>query len=394
MRFEAKLALRYFRARRKSLARFTSLVAALGIAAGVASLILANALARGFADEMQDKILANTAHVSIFLNDGTEIFDWLETKARLEKLANVRAVSATAYESAVLSGGQTTSYAVLRVAENGGQLTNAENQKPKAKDQPVEISVGKELAEKANLKTGDAAEIITIENEIAPHTRKVFVAEIFQTGLYEYDSTWIRIAPEDYARLKNRAAFAPTILSVAVADIYRADETANQIRGALGERFKVVDWQQANEPLFAALSLERRVALAIISLIIFIAALNITTTLALLVGERRLDIAVLRTCGARTRNLIFIFLLEGLLLGAVGIFFGVAFGLLGCLLGNRFRIINLSKEVYSLDSIPFHPTLSNVVLIISIAFLLVLAATVYPAFKASRIKPLENLRQQ
>jgi len=142
------------------------------------------------------------------------------------------------------------------------------------------------------------------------------------------------------------------------------------------------------------LSLERRVALAIISLIIFIAALNITTTLALLVNERRLDIAVLRTCGARARQLIFIFLIEGLLLGFVGIFGGAVLGLLGCVLGNHFRVVSISKEVYSLSYIPFRSDLETIALIIFVAFLLCLTATAYPAFKASRMKPLENLRQQ
>jgi lipoprotein-releasing system permease protein len=262
-------------------------------------------------------------------------------------------------------------------------------------DRPIEVSLGKELAEKTNLRVGDKAEIILIESEAAaPTTRKVSVKETFQTGLYEYDATWIYISPADFTRLKNSGNFAPTILSVSVKDIYQADVTAAAIRADLGDDFKVVDWQEANQPLFAALSLERRVALAIISLIIFVAALNITTTLALLVGERRLDIAVLRTCGAKTRHLIFIFLIEGLLLGLAGIVVGVVLGLLGCFLGNYFKVVNLSKEVYSLSHIPFRPNLENILPIIFIAFLLCLAATVYPASKASRIKPLENLRRQ
>ncbi len=405
MNFELKLAWRYFRARRKSLARFTSFVAVVGIAAGVASLIIAQSLARGFSDEMQNKILANTAHVSVFLSDGAEISNWQEIKTNLENLENVREVSATTFESAIITGTQARSYAVLRVInsrqpsavsrwENSEQRTANSEQQMQIEDQLIEISLGKELAEKSGLKIGDAAEIITIENETAPKTSKVSVGEIFQTGLYEYDSTWIRISPEDYARLKEQNIFAPTILNVSVKDIYAADKTAREIRQTLGEDFKVVDWQEANQPLFAALSLERKVALAIISLIIFVAALNITTTLALLVGERRLDIAVLRTCGAKTKNLIFIFLLEGLFLGIAGIFTGVFFGLLGCLIGNRFKIINLPSEVYSLNYIPFHPNLSGILLIVSIAFFLCLAATVYPAFKASKIKPLENLRTQ
>jgi lipoprotein-releasing system permease protein len=140
--------------------------------------------------------------------------------------------------------------------------------------------------------------------------------------------------------------------------------------------------------------LERKAALAIISLIIFIAALNITTTLALLVNERRLDIAILRTSGARTRSLMTIFLLEGLFLGFTGIFFGVALGLFGCLIGNYFKIISLPEEVYSLSYIPLRPEISNILLIIFIAVFLCLVATLYPALKASRIRPLENLRTQ
>ena len=403
MRFEPKLAWRYFRARRKSLARFTSCVAVVGIAAGVASLIIAQSLARGFSDEMQDKILANTAHVSVFLNDSAEISDWREVIEKLKKSENVKEVSATTYESAVIVGTRATSYAILRVVEGRG--TRDEGRGSEAKNlspldprpstlAPLEISLGKELAEKTNLKIGDEAEIITLENELAPTTSKVFIKDIFQTGLYDYDSTWIYISSEDFARLKAQKFFTPTILSVSVKDIYAADKTADEIRANVGGNFKVVDWQEANRPLFAALSLERRVALVIVSLIIFIAALNITTTLVLLAGERRFDIAILRTCGARTRSLIFIFLLEGLLLGFTGIFFGVGLGLLGCFLGNYFKIVRLSAEVYSLNYIPFHPDLNNILLIILIAFLTCLAATVYPALKVSKIKPLENLRRQ
>ncbi|MDQ3373630.1 MAG: FtsX-like permease family protein, partial [Acidobacteriota bacterium] len=188
--------------------------------------------------------------------------------------------------------------------------------------------------------------------------------------------------------------FSPAILSVSVKNIFKADKIADRIRAKLGENFKVIDWQEANQPLFAALSLEKRVGLAIFALIIFIAALNITTTLALLVNERKFDIAILRTCGVKTRSLILIFLLEGLFLGFSGTFFGVILGLLGCFLGNYFKIISLSAEVYSLNYIPFHPDTTNVLLIISITYVLCLAAAAYPALRASRVKPLENLRRQ
>lgn len=387
MSFELKLALKYFRSRRKGLARFTSIIAIVGITVGVASLIIAQALARGFQDEMRDKILANTAHISVFLKDGTRIYNWKNIKSLLLERENVAKVEETTFQNSVIIGQDSTNYSIIKVRHS-----NVISEKSRIDPSRIEVSIGRELAEKSGLKTGDEAEIITFENENAPKKNRVFIDEIFQTGLYEYDSMWIYIKPEDFARLTNQPEFTPSILSVAVRDIYEADQTAEKIRQNLGENFRVVDWQQANQPLFAALSLERKVSFAIISLIIFVAVINITTTLALLVNERRFDIAILRTCGIKTKSLISIFLLEGLLLGFFGILFGVILGLLGCASGNYFRIINLSAEVYSLKYIPFHPDLLIIFFVIFTALILCLAATVYPAFRASKIKPSENLR--
>jgi lipoprotein-releasing system permease protein len=378
MSFELKLAYKYFRARRKSLARFTSTVAIVGIAAGVASLIVAQSLAKGFADEMRDKILANTAHISIFLKDGGEIANYPLIAENLKAAENVREVTPTAYENSLLIGETESGYAVLKVNDRSNLKGS-------------QIAVGARLAEKLELKIGGEAEIVTLENQTPSRVR---IAQTFETGLYDYDSTWIYVSPEKFAQLHGQPQFAPTILNVSVRDIYKTDETARKIRIELGENFKIVDWQEANRPLFAALGLERKVALAVIGLIIFIAALNITTTLALLVNERRLDIAILRTCGATARSLIKIFLVEGLFLGFVGIFAGVGLGLLGCFLGNYFKVISLPAEVYSLNHIPLRPEISIILLIILCAFFLCLTATVYPALKASRIKPLENLRRQ
>jgi lipoprotein-releasing system permease protein len=383
MTFELKLALKYLRSRRKSLARFTSVVAIVGIAVGVASLIVAQSLARGFQDEMREKILANTAHISVFSKTEAQIDNWDLIKRELEKTENVVKIEPLAFQNSILISANTTNYSLLKVRDsNAGNRT--ENR--------IEVQIGRELAEKSDLKAGDEAEIVTFANENEPKKTSVLINEIFQTGLYEYDSTWISVTPENFIRLTNREKFTPSILGVSVADIYSADKTADEIRRILGAEFRVIDWQQANAPLFAALSLERKVSFAIISLIIFIAVLNITTTLALLVNERRFDIAILRTCGIKTKSLISVFLFEGLLLGFSGISAGVILGLLGCFLGNYFKIINLPAEVYSLNYIPFRPDLSNVLLIIFTALVLCLAATAYPAFRASRIKPLENLK--
>jgi lipoprotein-releasing system permease protein len=395
MSFEFKLALKYFRSRRKSLTRFTSIAAVVGIAFGVASLIIAQALARGFQDEMRDKILVNTAHITVFLKDGTQIFNWEEIKKSLEKSENISKVTPTAYENSILIGKDATVYSIIRVQNSNDNLQNLSDTQTsdiKNENNLIKISIGAELAKKSGLEQGDEAEIITFENENAPKNTQVLIKEIFQTGLFEYDSTWIYMTPENFASLTNQPKFTPAILGISVNDIYKADEITDKITGNLGENFRVIDWQEANRPLFAALSLERKVSFAIISLIIFIAVLNITTTLALLVNERKFDIAILRTCGIKTKSLISIFLFEGFFLGFFGVFFGVILGLLGCLTGNYFKLIHLSAEVYSLTYIPFHPNLLNVLLIISTALLLCLSATIYPAYRASRIKPLDNIR--
>jgi lipoprotein-releasing system permease protein len=395
VRFELKLAWTYFRARRKSTARFTAIVAIAGIACGVASLIIVQALTRGFASEMQEKILSNTAHITIFQTNSREIQNWQIVKREIEKIENIREVTPTSYENALIISEKATSHAVLRVWSRESGVESQNPQTPDSRLQtPDSVVLGAELAEKTGLKAGDEAEIVLPSNEYLPQTKTVRVADIFRTGIYDYDATWIYISPENFARVFEQNVFTPTVLSVAVRDVYAADETARKIREMLPPHFKVVDWQEANQPLFAALSMEKKVSLAIISLIIFIAALNITTTLALLVNERKLDIAVLRTCGARARSLILIFLLEGLFLGVIGIFAGVILGLSLCFAGNYFEVINLPSEVYSLSYVPLVLNPGDIFFIVAIAFLLCLIATIYPAWRASQIKPLDNLRDR
>ena len=220
MSFESKLAFKYFRARRKSLARFTSIVAVIGIAAGVASLIFAQALSNGFADEMRDKILANTAHVSVFLTDGGEISDRQTIQTKLQTIENIKEISATTYENTFLIGETSVNYAALRViSDSRFQISDSDR---------GGIAVGAKLAEKAGLKINDSAEIITLENGIEPKRTRVRIAGTFETGLYDYDSTWIYVSPEKFAQIHGQPQFTPTILNVSVKDIYKSSETAQK----------------------------------------------------------------------------------------------------------------------------------------------------------------------
>jgi lipoprotein-releasing system permease protein len=350
-----------------------------GIAAGVASLIVAQALGRGFRQEMQEKVLANTAHIQVFRNDGGGIADWNNIERALSGVENVSGVSPTAYETAVLIGPRSAAPAMLRVTENTG--------KPG-------LMIGAELAEKAGVLAGDRADLVVLENDAEPRTVQVTVGGTFRTGLFDYDAAWVNIGPRYYASLHGLQSFTPTQLNVELDDINSSPETAAAIRSALGSEYRVLDWQEANRPLFEALALERRTGLAVISLIVIIAALNITTTLALLVNERRLDVAVLRTCGASTRSLLLLFVLEGSVLGLLGTLFGTAAGLLACWLGNRFQVAKLSAEVYSLGLVPLSPALTDLISIAAAALAISLLAALYPAFAASRLKPMENLRNR
>jgi lipoprotein-releasing system permease protein len=261
-------------------------------------------------------------------------------------------------------------------------------------DGVVGISVGTELATRTGLQQGSNAEMFLLRNGTETRRSRVEVVEIFKTGLFDFDSMTVRVSTADFANLYGDEQFMPRSLNISVKDIYGSDVTARSIREIAGNEFRVIDWQEANRPLFAALSLEKKVAFAIILLIILIAVLNITTTLALLVNERRSDIAVLRTCGAKAKSLILMFVLEGLLLGTIGILGGSIIGLLACWLANVNRLISLPADVYSIAYIPLRPVVGDVLVIAVVTSALCLIATFYPAFAASRIKPMENFRIQ
>jgi len=385
VRFEFHLALRYLRVpRRNRLAQFTATAAIIGIAAGTAAMILAQALSNGFRQEMQDKILQNTAHVTVFRKDDTEIFDSQNLIEQIKQIEDVKTAAPTTFDSALLIGKTNSSYAILRAVQNSSQ-----SDRPK-------IEIGKVLAEKISLKIGDSAEIVSGTGNggenFAPTSTAVEIAAVFETGIYEYDSTWIRVSLADEARLTGKSFPTATAIAVEVSDIYKSKEIAERISEKIGADYKVLDWQEANRPLFAALALERRIGLLVIGLIIFVAALNITTTLALVVNERRFDIAVLKTCGARAKSIVKIFLIEGLIIGAIGIFAGAILSLASCFFINYFGLINLPPDVYELNRILLKPNSVDVAVTIAIVFAVCLLATIVPARMAARIRPAENLK--
>ena len=408
MPFELFLAFRNLRSRQKRrLARATSLIAVVGIAVGLAALIVAVALANGFRDEMRDKILRGTAHLTVMRSDGLPMTDYKDVAAKVANVPGVLVATGTTYDGAVVIGPRASAYAVLRgidvtstrltaeIAQSvvAGSANGVIEQRAELNEIPA-VMLGSELAARTGLEVGDTADIITASTNVSSpdrSRRRVRVAAVFRSGLFEYDSTWIYL-PLEFAAAFSGKSHAASVVSVQVENIYQVKSIATQVKQSLGSSYTAVDWQEANRPLFTALALERRIGVVIIGLIIFIAALNITTTLILVVIERRRDIAILNALGATSKSIMSIFVIEGALVGMVGAVMGVLLGAAAIVIANRYQLISLPADVYSISSVPLNLNLRDMALAALAAFVLSVIATIYPARAAARIRPAEMLR--
>lgn len=404
MPFELFLALRYLRVRHKRrLARVTGLAAVVGIAMGVAALIVALGLSNGFRDEMRNKILQGTAHINVLRNDGYPISDASNLANQIRQVTGVIGASPTTYDGAVVRGSKSSGYAVLRGIETGsteavtlGQWLEAGSlfEKASAATEPQAV-VGGDLANRLGLKVGDIFQIIpagSAANSANLQSRRLRVSGIFRSGLFEYDSTWIYLSLETVAVLTG-ADHAASIVSVQVRDVDDVKRTSEEIKKTLGPVYNTIDWQQANQPLFTALSLERRMGLLIIVLIIVIAALNITTMLILVVIERRRDIAILNALGAMRKAIMLIFIIVGAVVGTVGALSGIVIGLATCAIANHYKLVSLPADVYSISHVPLNLRFSEVLYAGLIAFGLSVLATLYPARAAAKMRSVETLRE-
>ena len=397
MPYEVFLAFRYLRSRHKRrLARATSVAAILGICMGVAALIVAFALSNGFRDEMRDKILQGTAHLSVLRTDGRAIENYVELANSVKQVAGVVNASATTYDGALARGSKGSGYAVIRGIEKEAAQSTARQWIREGSFELPDKSVtclpyavvGADLAARIGLKVGDDFEVLS-----AAQSKKhsLHVGGIFRSGLFEYDSTWIYVGIDtasDFAG-NNHAA---SVLSVQVNDPDNVQQVSANVSKALGNTYTIVDWQQANQPLFSALALERRMGLFIIGLIIAIATLNITTMLILVVVERRRDIAILNALGATRAGVMLVFIIEGAVIGAIGAVTGVVLGFVLCVIGNHYKLVSLPPDVYSISNVPLVPRPGEMILAALVAFVLSVLATIYPARAASRLRPVEALR--
>ncbi len=398
-----------------------TLISVIGVAAGVASLIVALAITNGFRQDLQNQLLGSTSHINLVQAVQREgISDWRELLARLEKQPHVVAAAPTIYEQAMASRGARASGVVLK-----GVLLEYENKVSellktvklgsattlKADDTPAcavsdqncspelpPIVLGKDLAVTLGATLGSVVTVTSPQGELSPlgpvpKYERFKVVGIFNSGFYNYDNAWAFIRLKDAQRLFGLGDVI-TVLEFKIDDIYKAPEVSDQLAQAAGKGYMATNWMEENKALFRALGLERVVTFITIGLIVLVAALNILISLIMMVMEKTKDIAVLISMGARRGQVRKIFMFQGVLIGVLGTFVGLLLGYGLALAGAKYRLIPLSAEVYSIDYVPFSPRALDGVLVAGVALLISFVATLYPSWSAARVLPAEALRYE
>ena len=375
MKLELFVALRYLKARRKqAVVSVVTAISILGVMAGVAALIIALSLNSGFQSEYEEKILSVTSHVNVMGPGGRAVDDYAGLAERLSGVGSVTGVNPVVYGQALLQSNGREEPAVLKgILEHPetldsavpgileGSLQNFTN----PVDRFPPLILGKELADALVVSEGEIVRAIGLEGAISPMGRmpriQTFrVAAIFESGLWEYDSKWALTplgAAQKFSGLKDTQA---SNIELLVTDIYSASEVASRIKDEFGPMVSTSTWIELNKPLFSALKLEKLAMFLAISLIVFVASLNIVSILILMVMEKGRDIAVMSAMGGDRRFTTRLFMLQGLIIGVTGTILGDILGVFAAWYLNAFRVIKLEPQVYSIPFVPFHLSWADV----------------------------------
>ncbi len=415
MPYELFIALRYLRAKRKQvMVSVITIIAIVAVAAGVAALIVVLAMMTGFRQEFQSKILSGTAHLNLLRKDGSPIEDYRELTERVKRLPHIRDASATLYRRVLIQGAKDTDGAILKgvdlnaarehsevfqFTKEGDPMSLAESEiEPESGAQIDRIIVGKELADKLGMRMGDIVTIISPQGHLSPlgmqpRYRDFRIAGIFQSGLSDYDGTWAYISLEAARRLAG-SEDAADLIQIKVDDVDEVVAIGQEVLQAAGENFTVQNWQEINAPIYTALSYEKLLSGIALLIVIIIAALNIITVLVMIVMEKQRDIAVLKSMGATNRSVMYVFMLQGLMIGVVGMLIGVAVGVGFCRIADARKLIKLPSGAYALDYLPFHLVPLDILTVVTVTIAISFLSTLYPAWTASRFDPVEGLRYE
>jgi lipoprotein-releasing system permease protein len=408
MRFAWLVARRYLRSPYKpAVLRLVTLFSVIGIAAGVATLVIALAMNTGFRRTIQDRLLGVSAHVNLTRPGAEGITDYRALAERLSHVGGVRSVSPAIYLTVLLSGSGHARGVVIKGIDPELEsrtddalrriVSGAADFAPDV-DGFDSVVVGKLMAEELNIRTGEYVTLTSPEGRLTPYgmvprSRRFRVTGVFDSGFYDYDANW---AFATLAATQNLAGVGDvaSVLEFRVQDVDRAADAARAIGAAAGAGLATTTWQDENRALFRALRLEKLVTALFIGLITFVAGLNILVVLAMTVTDRARDIAVLMSLGTYRAQVRNIFVLQGLTVGVVGTITGLVAGYTISWAAGTYRLIPLDPQVYSVPFVPFQANALDAVWIAAAALAISVAATLIPARAASRILPVDILRYE
>jgi lipoprotein-releasing system permease protein len=437
MRFELFIASRYLRAkRRQAVIGVITAISIIGVAAGVASLIVALSINNGFRQDLQDRLLGSTSHVNLLRAESDGIKDWRPLMEKLSKHPHVVATAPAIYDQVLISRGPRARGAVLKgmipayerkVSDllnsvkvgsvdalnptpdhvETGLAPSAQNNSDSPDSMAAvqarlaampAIILGKTMADDLGATVGSVVLVVSPQGELTPfglvpkYTR-FRVAGIFNSGFYDYDSSWAFASLADAQQLEG-VGDVVTVLEFKIDDIYKAAAVGSELEQAAGPGFMSTNWMEQNKAIFRALRLERLVTFITIGLIVFVAALNILISLIMMVMEKTRDIAVLMSMGTRKSQIRRVFIAQGVLIGVIGTAIGLVLGYSLSWVGGHYHLLSLAPEVYSIDYVPFAPRPMDGVLVSLVAIGISLIATIYPSWSAAKILPAEALRYE
>jgi lipoprotein-releasing system permease protein len=398
--------MRYLRSpNRPAVLRLITGFSVLGVAAGVATLVIALAMNSGFRETLQDRLLGVTAHISLTRPGPGGIPNYRALAEALQSTPGVKSVTPAIYQTVLMSsGGQARGVVVKGVDPPLEEKSDEALQKlskgrldfsPDA-DGIDGLVVGKQLAEEWQLQPGEFVTLTSPQGRLTPfglmpRSRRFRVTGIFDSGFYDYDENWCFVALPAAQSLAG-ASDIVNVLEFRLTKPEEAPQIAKEIEHAAGQGFSTSTWMEENRALFRALRLEKLVTAIFIGLITFVAGLNILVVLSMTVTDKARDIAVLLSVGTRRDQVRRIFLLLGMAIGATGTLLGLIAGYAFTWIAGTYRLIPLDPQVYAVPYVPFHPSPWDGVWIACAAMAIAMVATILPAREASRLLPVEVLR--
>jgi lipoprotein-releasing system permease protein len=408
MRFEWLVARRYLRSpHRPAVLRLVTLLSVLGVAAGVATLVIALAMNAGFRETLQDRLLGVTAHITLTEPGADGLHNYRELATRLAQTPGVRSVTPALYETVLLSAAGKASGVVVKGVDpelekkSDEALAHIEQGQADFSadaDGIGAIIIGYMLANELELRVGDSVTLMSPSGRLTPfgmvpRTRTFHVAGIFNSGFYDFDAHWGFVTLASAQNLEG-VGDEVSALEIRVSSVDRATDMARDLERSAGPLYKATSWMEENHALFNALRLEKLVTAIFVGLITFVAGLNIIVVLSMTVTDRARDIAVLMAMGARRKQVRSIFFFQGLTIGTVGTLVGLIFGYSAAWIAGTYRLIYLDPEIYSVPYVPFHPNPADALWIAGAAIVICAVATLIPARAAARILPVDILRYE